>query len=81
METVNQLILAKSVNIFRRKSSSEQTKQSTDSEIIKKSLRFVLIVHVVQYLEVVSGSDVSILALAKITKQNKKKIFGLQLAE
>ena len=39
METVNQLILAKSVNIFRRKSSSEQTKQSTDSEIIKKSLR------------------------------------------
>ena len=81
METVNQIILAKSVNIFRRKSSSEQTKQSTDSEIIKKSLRFVLIVHVVQYLEVVSGSDVSILALAKITKQNKKKIFGLQLAE
>ena len=80
METVNQIILAKSVNIFRRKSSSEQTKQSTDSEIIKKSLRFVLIVHVVQYLEVVSGSDVSILALAKITKQNKKN-FGLQLAE
>ena len=39
METVNQIILAKSVNIFRRKSSSEQTKQSTDSEIIKKSLR------------------------------------------
>jgi hypothetical protein len=35
---------------------------------------------VVQHLEVVSGSDVSILALAKITKQNKK-IFGLQLAE
>ena len=29
METVNQIILAKSVNIFRRKSSSEQTKQST----------------------------------------------------
>jgi hypothetical protein len=39
METVNQLILAKSVNIFRRKSSSEQTKQSTDSEIFKGSLR------------------------------------------
>ena len=39
METVNQIILAKSVNIFQRKSSSEQTKQSTDSEIIKKSLR------------------------------------------
>ena len=37
METINQIILAKSVNIFRRKSSSEQTKQSTDSE--KKSLR------------------------------------------
>ena len=36
METVNQLILAKSVNIFRLKSSSEQTKQSTDSEIFKK---------------------------------------------
>jgi hypothetical protein len=34
---------------------------------------------VVQHLEVVSGSDVSILALAKITKQNKN--FGLQLAE
>ena len=29
METVNQLILAKSVNIIRPKSSSEQTKQST----------------------------------------------------
>jgi hypothetical protein len=31
-----------------------------------------------QHFEVVSGSDVSILAPAKITKQ---KIFGLQLAE
>ena len=39
METVNQLILAKSVNIFRRKASSEQAKQSADSEIIKKNLR------------------------------------------
>ena len=39
METVNQLILSKSVNIFRHKSSSEQTKRSTDSEIFKRSLR------------------------------------------
>ena len=38
-KTVNQLILAQSVNIFRRKSSSEQTKQSTDSEIFKRGLR------------------------------------------
>ena len=43
METVNQLILAKSVNIFRRKSSSEQTKQSYSTfktDIIKMGLVF-----------------------------------------
>ena len=38
METVKQIILAKSVNIFRRKSSSEQTKQSTQKNEKKNEL-------------------------------------------
>ena len=42
METDNQLILAKSVNIFRRKSSSEQTKQSTQSESTPRRLTLTL---------------------------------------
>ena len=36
----NQLILAKSVNMFRRKSTSIQTKHSTDSEIFIEVYNF-----------------------------------------
>ena len=77
-ETVNQLILAKSVNIFRRKSSSEQTKQSTDSENFKKSLRCCF--------DCTCGaafwSGVRKWCFNSSSSQNyKTKIFGLQLAE